>query len=823
MRSPLLPLAAGSILASLLACHTLRSPAQLPLAGPVTADTHLTLLQTTDLHDHASGEGPMTAGVPGPVGSYARIAAYVNAIRQAAPADSPVVLVDSGDWTMGTIYDFTLEQQPLATYFLSTLRYDCATLGNHEFDYSTKGLAAILAASQSTFGFNTPIVASNLTINGDTYLAPYMGTAITPTFTETLSTGLKVGFIGLMGKAAAIDAPNATPATFTDYSQNYASIQALVTGLRTAQGCNVVIALNHAGTDVSTGGYTGEDVNLARNVTGIDVIASGHTHNPFGADGNASHPVTNGTWTTQIICAGAFSTNVTRIDLTYHATAGNTTMDAASNLAMTDATLASLPGSIGLDPAASVFVAKGDATLNTGLSLLLKQFFPDYSATNLNLGLYHPVGSAAQDMVSNGNNAVLNPNGLGNLCADALRAVPNSIINATLMAAGWNGNATSPTLATATAALAAQGYDPTPFTAAVVPTGIIRDDLAAGSPISFANAYDVLSLGITPDNSQSILVGYPLMSVYLSYPDLQKVCALQLVAQTNLTPSADYLNLSGLSYALNPAGAYTYFKYATAASVLQVITAKAASGSATAAKALTDLASLATDPTGATLLSDQATNPYVAAMAALNDPTTSLTQAQIAVNLPVMGTLAATAQADAANGTTALDTLILNKAIAAIGQLAGFAAADLACEAAPTALALNQRYRVAGDLYSIFMMNAIQAQFGVTITTYAGPTGLNAVAKANLTQALANRINLNGNKPALQELKAWMALMLYLTTPTAQGGFFTSGLIPVDYLSTATYTDFPTNGAAVTVRNADYPLPSVQQLTATLASLAAAS
>jgi len=822
---PNLRYAAASIATALLVGCTLNSPDQLPTPGPVTGDTQFTLLQTTDIHDHANGDGPLGTGAPGPVGSYARIAAYVNSIRANAPANMPVVLVDSGDWTMGTLYDLSIGTQPAATYFLDTLRYDCTTLGNHEFDYTPKGLAAMLATSQGKFGFKTPIVASNMALNGNADLAPFMGSAILPTYTETLATGLKIGFIGLMGQEAAADAPESAPVSFYPLSTNYATIQSLVTGLRTGQGCNVVIALDHVGTD--PGGYTGEDVSLAQHVTGIDVIASGHTHNAFGADGNASHAVANGTWTTQIICAGAYSTNVSRLDLTYHPGAGNTTVNAgsASNLAMTDANLAARKVVPGLDPAASVFVGQTDASLNFGLGALLGQFFPDYSATNLAKGIYHPVGLAMQDLISNNNNAVLNPSGLGDLCADGVRNVPNAIISKSLLAAGWNGSPTSPTLAAAAGTLTQMGYDVTPYTAGVVPSGVIRGYLAGNVPITFANAYEILPLGISPDTTQSIPVGYPLMSVYLTYADLQKVCALQLLAQSNLTPSDDYVNLSGITYALDTSaggGAYTYFKSATAAAILQITEAKAKAGSAAAGKALLGLSSLATD-SGAALVGGLGTNPYATAMLALNDAPASLTQAQIGANLQALGGVAALAAADAAKGTATLNTAIFNLAIGAIGQVSAFASTDPACEGTAAALSSGQRYRVAGDLYAILMLGAVQSQYGVTITPYAAATGSATVSAANLAAAMANRINLNGPSATVQELKEWMALVLFMITPPAQGGFFTSGVIPADYASTANFTDFPTSGAAVKVRNASYPLANLGQLMTTLAGLEAAS
>src|SRR5260370_1949745 len=146
-----------------------------------------------------------------------------------------------------------------------------------------------------------------------TALAAFVGDgkAVQTTRVQQLSNGLKVGYIGLMGKAAALDAPVSAPVTFTDFSAGYAVIQGLVDGLRNTAGVQVVVVLSHSGTNAS--GAAGEDVELARHVTGIDVIASGHTHTPLAS----AHSVTNGKWTTHIIESGAFGANASSIDLTY--------------------------------------------------------------------------------------------------------------------------------------------------------------------------------------------------------------------------------------------------------------------------------------------------------------------------------------------------------------------------------------------------------------------------------------------------------------------------------------------------------------------------
>jgi 5'-nucleotidase/UDP-sugar diphosphatase len=149
---------------------------------------------------------------------------------------------------MGTLYDFTLGTRPLALEFLKRMHYDCITLGNHEFDYSPKGLAQMLTAAQNSFGFHTRIVASDMNLNGDTNLAPFVGpdNLIQSTRVEELPGGIKVGYIGLMGKSAALDAPGSAPITFTDFSTNYAAIQTLVDNLRNDRGAQIVVALSHS-------------------------------------------------------------------------------------------------------------------------------------------------------------------------------------------------------------------------------------------------------------------------------------------------------------------------------------------------------------------------------------------------------------------------------------------------------------------------------------------------------------------------------------------------------------------------------------------------
>jgi 5'-nucleotidase/UDP-sugar diphosphatase len=762
---------------------------------PVGVET-ITILQTTDLHDHANGAGhvgldvdPVTA--TSTTGAYSRIASYIGFVR--ATAGHPVILVDSGDWTMGTLYDLTLASRPLALYFLTAMKYDAVTLGNHEFDYTPRGLAGMLAAAKSSFNFQTPIVASNMSLGGNTDLAPFYGSgkAIQPAYVETLPNGMKIGFIGLMGEAAAIDAPASAPVAFTPLSSSYAAIQAMVDDLRNNQGAQIVIALSHSGTDSS--GNSGEDVALAGRVHGIDVLASGHTHTPL----STAHAVTNGTWTTQLIDAGAFGTNVARLDLRIQRTATGTvtgtTFANFNNVSMTDASLAAMRAGLKADPGMTGLVSATDQQLNSTLAPLLLQFFTDFRATSLGKGIYHPVGVAAQDMVPNDINPVLSPNGLGNLAADSVRNVPNALIAQTLEAVGGNP-ANLP------------GYDFTPYQLGVVGTGVIRATLPANVPLTFADLYSTLPLGISPDSTQLLPVGYPLISTYLDPADVKKIAALQLVGQSNLVSSSYYLNISGIQYTLNAPAAYTYFKYATAAAVLNIANAKAAGGSAAAGQAVGALFNMGYDQGAGLLALSKAGNRYATAMVTLNDASPDATQS--AADLKALAEVGYAA----IYGTASVSALVASKAVAAIDTVSGFVPIDIRNTGTATALSATTRVRGAVDLYALLLLNAVEAQYGIKITPYQSATGSTVLSGSNLTAVLANRINATPASPTITELKEWMALL-------SNVGTVLGGSIGTEYASTPIFTQFPAAGSAVQTRNASYPLSSIGQLVGTLSSL----
>lgn len=75
------------------------------------------------------------------MGGFARI----NTLIQEQKAKNPDTLViDGGDFSMGTLIQTVFETQAAEIRMLGYMGCDVTTLGNHEFDYRSKGLANML-------------------------------------------------------------------------------------------------------------------------------------------------------------------------------------------------------------------------------------------------------------------------------------------------------------------------------------------------------------------------------------------------------------------------------------------------------------------------------------------------------------------------------------------------------------------------------------------------------------------------------------------------------------------------------------------------------
>lgn len=483
MRKTVLPFAVFLVfLLSMMSCS---SSDDTDLALKDGDTVQFTLLQTTDVHHHVVGTGPSASYATEndtTKGGYSRIASKILAIRaQNDAAKIPTVLVDSGDYFMGTVYDMSLGKSPAALNYFESMDYDAITIGNHELDYGPTPLAGffnLAIGAGPVSRFNVPVIASNMVTSddaedtGDDGLEALKSSGvIKDSLIKTLDNGLKVGIIGLLGKSAASDAPVKAPLTFTnDLSDNAVvqAIQAKVDAVRAA-GAHVVIALSHSGITDPDGTPGGDDVTLAQKVTGIDIIASGHNHEMTG------DVVTVGN--TKIICAGRYGENLARLDVAV-------TIGGAINVELTN---------YPIDSDVAIFG-------------VMQMFLVGALDSAINQALAAGGLPAVNDIVAGTNSANMpipegpGETGIGNLCADSLRYLL--------------GN----TAAT--------------YTLGIVPNGVIRNGYALGQQISFADIYNTLPLGMTLDPANQNIPGYPLVLIHLDPASIRNLC--QLAAYTIL-------------------------------------------------------------------------------------------------------------------------------------------------------------------------------------------------------------------------------------------------------------------------------------------------
>ena len=299
-----------NITLSILAAATLASCANMsssgPTLNPVSGPVKLTILHTNDHH------GRFWKNNDGEYGLAARKTLIDAQRAEIKAAGGHVLLLDGGDVNTGIPESDTQDAEP-DFKGMKLLGYDAMALGNHEFD---KPLST-LTKQMEWAGF--PMLSANIYRDGKRAYKPY----------ELFDRGgLKIAVMGL----TTDDTRKMTDPANTgmlDFRKPADEAAKLVPELR--KQAHVVIAATHMGhyTDGKSGVNAAGDVEMARQVKGIDMIVGGHSQNPvcmleqLGASrrndayvpGTACAPdKQNGTWIVQAHEWGKF---VGRADFEY--------------------------------------------------------------------------------------------------------------------------------------------------------------------------------------------------------------------------------------------------------------------------------------------------------------------------------------------------------------------------------------------------------------------------------------------------------------------------------------------------------------------------
>lgn len=465
--------------------------AALIFIAPAAAEKRITVVHTNDMHSHLQGFSPeldfrpFAENADRTLGGWSRVATVIRQTQKTR--NHPVLVLDAGDFSMGSLFHMLIREEAFELRLLAAMGYNAVTLGNHEFDLKPRGLAAILKTAKARGGL-PPIVAANPVFDRrEPALAEledaFVAAGVKP-YLVLERDALKIGIFGILGRGAVEVSPFAKPLTFRDPID---TARDMVNLLRRQEKADIVICLSHGG--LADNPRRSEDLILAKEVPGIDVIVSGHSHTKL------DKPLVVGN--TLVVQAWCYGKQVGVMDLVWK------------------------EGKVALQNYAAVPVTSaipGDKDIQRMIDGFKRQIDQD---------LLRPVGMSYDQVLAEtrwdlANDAEESP--LGNLIADSIR---------------WYVNTTDP----------AAGDPAARVVVAVESNGIIRDNLLAGTTgkIILGDLFRTFPLGIGADDTMS----YPLISFYLYGYEIKR--ALEILTSVRPFKGDDYfLQISGLRFTYNP-------------------------------------------------------------------------------------------------------------------------------------------------------------------------------------------------------------------------------------------------------------------------------
>ncbi len=220
---------------------------------------HITILHTNDVHSHIE---PFSVSHPrySNLGGIARRATLIEQVKK---ENNNTLLFDAGDIFQGTPY-FNFFGGEVEFKLMSMLKYDAATIGNHDFDNGIDGLNVQLP--HATFDFiNSNYDLSNTILDGKT-----------KKYRIYNKDGIKIGVFGLgVALEGLVDSAMYKETKYLDPVEIAQDMSRI---LKEEEHCDLVICLSHLGYYYKKNPDKICDLNLARKTKDIDLIIGGHTH-----------------------------------------------------------------------------------------------------------------------------------------------------------------------------------------------------------------------------------------------------------------------------------------------------------------------------------------------------------------------------------------------------------------------------------------------------------------------------------------------------------------------------------------------------------------
>lgn len=252
---------------------------------------HITILHTNDVHSHIDPFPTDHSEFPN-LGGLARRATLVESIRKENPN---TLLFDAGDIFQGTPY-FNFYGGELEFKLMSLLKYDAATIGNHDFDNGIDGLLAQMPNADFEM-INANYDFKNTVMDGQ--VKPYK--------TYTVD-GIKIGVYGLGIELNGLVTKKLYKET--GYNNPIEIAQDTERTLKNEENCDLIVCLSHLGYEYKDS-QKPHDLAMATALEYTDLIIGGHTHTFLDKPTIVENKLGRNVLVNQV---GCFGINLGRID-----------------------------------------------------------------------------------------------------------------------------------------------------------------------------------------------------------------------------------------------------------------------------------------------------------------------------------------------------------------------------------------------------------------------------------------------------------------------------------------------------------------------------
>ena len=253
----------------------------------------ITILHTNDTHSHIDAF-PIDDGKYPNLGGVSRRARLIEQIRR---EQTHTLLLDAGDIFQGTPY-FNYYGGELEFKLMSKLKYDAATIGNHDFDNGLDGLYKQLPHAKFDF-LSANYDFKNTIMDGKTHPRKVF-----------IKDGIRIGVFGLGVELKGLVDNNLYKET--KYLNPIDIAQEETRILKKEQNCDLIICLSHLGYSYESNKVS--DLVLAKKTKDIDLIIGGHTHTFLD---QPTVVVNSSGGTTLVNQVGCYGVNLGRVDFEF--------------------------------------------------------------------------------------------------------------------------------------------------------------------------------------------------------------------------------------------------------------------------------------------------------------------------------------------------------------------------------------------------------------------------------------------------------------------------------------------------------------------------